>query len=84
MTTVLHLINYLGNGGSEKYILLLAEKLHDKSCRFYAAYSEEGSGRKSFEDAHIDLLKLNMTAGETCWFSLVPFVPTVETSTARF
>ncbi len=60
MTTVLHLINYLGNGGSEKYILSLAEKLHGKSCRFYTAYSDEGSGLKSFEEAHIDLFRLNM------------------------
>jgi len=60
MTNVLHLINYLGSGGTEKYILSLAEKLHNKSCRFYTAYSEEGSGRKLFEKAGVELFRLRM------------------------
>lgn len=60
MTNVLHLINYLGNGGTEKYILSLADKLHNKSCRFFTAYSEEGSGRKLFEEAGIKLFRLKM------------------------
>jgi hypothetical protein len=60
MLNVLHLINHLGRGGSEKYICLLAKKLHNRLCRFYAAYSEEGGGRELFEKAGIDLLKLEM------------------------
>ena len=31
MLKVLHLLNYLGSGGSEKYIYSLAKKLHGKS-----------------------------------------------------
>lgn len=60
MINVLHLINYLGSGGSEKYIFSLAEKLHNKTCRFYLAYSSDGSGRKLFEDLGIELIKLDM------------------------
>jgi glycosyltransferase involved in cell wall biosynthesis len=60
MLNILHLINHLGRGGSEKYICLLAKKLHNRSCRFYLAYSEEGSGRKLFEESGIDLIRLEM------------------------
>ena len=42
MINVLHLINYAGKGGSEKYILSLAEKLNKKQCTFYLGYSVEG------------------------------------------
>ncbi|MGI6668379.1 MAG: hypothetical protein ACOX4M_02780 [Acetivibrionales bacterium] len=35
MLNILHLINHLGRGGSEKYICLLAKKLHNRLCRFY-------------------------------------------------
>lgn len=42
MLNVLHLINYPGRGGSEKYILSLAEKLHGRGCVFYLGYSTEG------------------------------------------
>jgi glycosyltransferase involved in cell wall biosynthesis len=57
---VLHLLNYLGNGGSEKYIYSLAERLHGKTCEFYIAYSEDGPGRKAFEELGISLLPLKM------------------------
>ncbi|NLV35895.1 MAG: glycosyltransferase [Clostridiaceae bacterium] len=60
MIKVLHLINYLGSGGTEKYISSLAAKLHNKSCRFYVAYSTEGNGVKAFEEAGVDLLRLEM------------------------
>lgn len=60
MINVLHLINYLGSGGTEKYILSLGKKLHGNGCRFYAAYSDEATGRQSFEDAGIELFKLDM------------------------
>lgn len=42
MTHVLHLIQYPGQGGSERYILSLAEKLHGKSCRFFLAHGGNG------------------------------------------
>ncbi|HPV01108.1 MAG TPA: glycosyltransferase [Clostridiales bacterium] len=62
MLKVLHLLNYLGNGGSEKYIFSLAKKLHGKSCRFYIAYSEDGPGRSMFEELGIDLIPLKMNS----------------------
>lgn len=60
MLNVLHLLNYLGNGGTEVYIHSLGKKLHNKSCKFYIAYSEEGNGRSLFDELEIDLIKLNM------------------------
>ena len=42
MIKVLHLINYPGRGGSERYILSLAEKLHNRECLFYLGYSMDG------------------------------------------
>jgi len=60
MLNILHLINHLGRGGSEKYICLLAKKLHNRLCKFYTAYSEEGGGRRLFEEAGIDLVRLEM------------------------
>lgn len=61
MLNVLHLLNYLGNGGTEVYIHSLGKKLHNKSCKFYIAYSEEGKGRNLFHELEIDLIKLNMS-----------------------
>ena len=60
MKKVLHLLNYLGNGGTEVYIYLLAKKLHNKKCKFYIAYSQDGLGRKMFEDMGIELIHLEM------------------------
>lgn len=60
MTNVLHLINYLGSGGSEIYIYTLARKLHNKKCNFYIAYSEEGKGLKLLEDLGIKTIKFQM------------------------
>ncbi len=60
MIKVLHLINYLGAGGTEKYIYSLSAKLHNKSCKFYVAYSVEGNGMKAFEELGIDLFRLQM------------------------
>lgn len=60
MQNILHLINYMGSGGSEKYIYLLAEGIHNKKCRFYIAYSEEGGGAEPFKNMGIDLIPLKM------------------------
>lgn len=57
---VLHLINYLGNGGTEVYIQSLAKKLHNKKCKFYIAYSEGEKGRQMFQELGIDLINLKM------------------------
>lgn len=60
MQNILHLINYMGSGGSEKYIYLLAEGMHNKKCRFYIAYSEEGGGAEPFKNMGIDLIPFKM------------------------
>lgn len=60
MHKVLHMLNYLGNGGSEKYIYSLAKRLHGKTCMFYIAYSQDGPGRSAFEELGISLLPLRM------------------------
>jgi len=60
MLNVLHVLNYLGNGGSEKYIYSLAKKLHGKSCRFYLAYSDEGKGGDMFKELGIELIRVKM------------------------
>lgn len=60
MQKVLHLLNYLGNGGSEKYIYSLAKKLHGSSCEFHIAYSVDGPGRSAFEELGISLIQLRM------------------------
>ncbi|NMA32993.1 MAG: glycosyltransferase [Clostridiaceae bacterium] len=60
MLKVLHLLNYLGVGGSERYIQSLAKKLHGKSCEFYIAYSEDGLGKSTFEELGIKMIPLKM------------------------
>lgn len=60
MHKVLHMLNYLGNGGSEKYIYSLAKRLHGKTCSFYLVYSQDGPGRSAFEELGISLLPLCM------------------------
>lgn len=60
MLNVLHLIHYLGGGGSEKNVYSLIKKLHNKKCNFYIAYSEEGNGKKPFDELGVPLIKLDM------------------------
>ncbi len=60
MHKVLHLLNYLGSGGSEKYIYSLAKKLHGTLCEFTIAYSQDGPGRSAFEELGIDLIPFQM------------------------
>jgi glycosyltransferase involved in cell wall biosynthesis len=60
MLRVLHLLNYLGGGGSEKYIYSLAKKLHGTSCEFHIAYSDDGPGRAMFEELGINTTQLRM------------------------
>jgi Glycosyltransferase len=52
---VLHLINYPGNGGSEKYILSLADKLHGDRCRFFLAASTDGPMIENVKARAIDI-----------------------------
>lgn len=60
MLNVLHLINYPGKGGSERYILSLAEKLHDNKCKFYVAYSEDGPMLRQVRKLGIKTFKIAM------------------------
>ena len=62
MLKILHLLNYLGSGGSEKYIYSLAKKLHGKLCEFYIAYSDDGPGRSMFEELGIKMIPLRMNS----------------------
>ncbi len=57
---VLHLINYTGGGGTERYIYSLAEKLHSKDCNFFLGYSIEGDSLEEFKKLGISTFKLPM------------------------
>ncbi|HHW30930.1 MAG TPA: glycosyltransferase [Clostridiaceae bacterium] len=57
---VLHLLNYPGKGGSERYILSLAEGLHNKNCTFYVAYSQKGPMLKELRSMGIEAVRLPM------------------------
>lgn len=60
MINVLHLINYAGKGGSEKYILTLIKNMQNKYCNFYVAYSEEGDLINELNSLDIEAIKLDM------------------------
>lgn len=60
MINVLHLINYPGKGGAERYILSLIEKLNNKGCRFYIAYSEKGPMIKQARDMGVKTFNIPM------------------------
>lgn len=62
MINVLHLINYLGSGGSEIYIYNLAKKLHNDSCKFYIAYSEIGKGLELFNEIGVETINFPMNS----------------------
>ncbi len=62
MHKVLHMLNYLGNGGTEKYIYSLGKILHGNKCEFFTAYSEDGPGKSLFEELGINLLPLQMNS----------------------
>lgn len=60
MLNILHLINYMGGGGTENYIYSLAKKLHNNKCKFFIAYSKLGQALELFEDMGIETMQLNM------------------------
>ena len=60
MLKILHLLNYLGSGGSEKYIYSLAKKLHGKLCEFYIAYSDDCPARSMYEKLGKKIIPLRM------------------------
>lgn len=57
---VLHLINYAGKGGSEKYILMLIKNMINKDCDFLVAYSIDGDLINELKGINIDTIKLEM------------------------
>jgi len=60
MLNILHLINYPGKGGSEKYILSLMEKLQNKDCKFYICHSEDGPMLDNAKKLGAEILNLKM------------------------
>lgn len=62
MLNVLHLIHYMGGGGTESYIYSLAKKLHNNKCRFYIAYSIPGPGLLLFKNMEIDTIQFDMNS----------------------
>ncbi|MGI6450090.1 MAG: glycosyltransferase [Desulfitobacteriia bacterium] len=57
MLKVLHLLNYPGQGGSEKYILGLMKALQDK-CSFYLAHSLDGNLVQAMSNFNVPVRKL--------------------------
>lgn len=60
MLNVLHLIHYPGSGNSEKYILSLVEKLHNKECRFFLGYSVDGPLVDKLKALGVETIQLSM------------------------
>jgi len=60
MLNVLHLINYPGKGGTEKYILSLAERLHGNGCTFYLGHSEDGPMLDTVRQLGIETIHIPM------------------------
>lgn len=60
MLNVLHLINYPGKGGTEKYILSLAERLNNKSCKVHLGYSEEGPMLEEIKALGVETYNIKM------------------------
>lgn len=58
MTRVLYLLNFVGNGGTEKYVLDLAERLGAENCVF--AYSKAGPSLEAFKDAGMKMYQVTM------------------------
>ncbi|NRD76694.1 glycosyltransferase [Bacillus sp. BRMEA1] len=59
MARVLYLLNFVGNGGTEKYVLDLIEQVGRKNCVF--VYSEVGPGLEVFQQTGVKMFQVNMT-----------------------
>ncbi|MBP3580304.1 MAG: glycosyltransferase [Clostridia bacterium] len=57
---VLYLINYAGNGGSEKYVYNLINAYNDKKCDCYFAYNESGALAEQMAKDKIITFKIDM------------------------
>ncbi|MEH7119879.1 glycosyltransferase family 4 protein [Neobacillus vireti] len=58
MAKVLYLLNYVGNGGTEKYVLDLIHSSRPEDCVFI--YSEAGPGLEDFKQAKIKMYHVPM------------------------
>ncbi|MGG1676513.1 glycosyltransferase family 4 protein [Neobacillus sp. NRS-1170] len=58
MTNILYLLNFVGKGGTEKYVLDLIQAVGPENCRFI--YSEEGPGLADFERTNVKMFQVKM------------------------
>ncbi|CAH2716885.1 N-acetyl-alpha-D-glucosaminyl L-malate synthase [Neobacillus rhizosphaerae] len=58
MTKILYLLNFVGKGGTEKYVLDLIHAVGPENCVFI--YSEEGPGLEDFIRAKVKMYQVNM------------------------
>ncbi|MFF2448973.1 glycosyltransferase family 4 protein [Neobacillus sp. NPDC058068] len=58
MAKVLYLLNFVGNGGTEKYVLDLIHSAGRENCVFI--YSEEGPGLDDFKRANVKMYQVKM------------------------
>lgn len=58
---VLYLINYAGNGGSERYVENLISEYNEKKCDCFFAYNEGGALAKKMAEKHIITFKIDMS-----------------------
>ena len=59
MKKILYLLNYVGKGGTEKYVLDLIQAVGPENCVFI--YSEEGPGLEDFKRANVTIHQVKMT-----------------------
>lgn len=57
---ILHLIKYPGQGGSERYITSLTERMHNKGCRVFLAYSDEGPLLDRMKQLNVECFHISM------------------------
>lgn len=58
MSKILYLLNYVGKGGTEKYVLDLIQSVGPENCLF--VYSEEGPGLDDFVYAKVKMFQVKM------------------------
>ncbi|WP_066371003.1 glycosyltransferase family 4 protein [Neobacillus fumarioli] len=58
MARVLYLLNFVGNGGTEKYVLDLIKHMGRDNCIF--VYSETGPGIEAFRQTGVKMYQVNM------------------------
>jgi L-malate glycosyltransferase len=59
LTKILYLLNYVGKGGTEKYVLDLIRSAGPENC--VLIYSEEGPGLEDFLQLNLKIFQVNMS-----------------------